>query len=76
MPVSLSHSRGTFMSVTATFLHRDGYRFNIFYQTKGGFLRALARSKNSILDNAVDGTQVITNSNLQQYREGKLKEAR
>lgn len=61
------------MAVEATFTHEQGYKFNIVYRTRGGFLRALTRSKRATLDNAVDGTKVIRPTNLQQYKEGKLK---
>lgn len=61
------------MSIVATFNHEAGYKFNVVYRTRGGFLRALARSKYSTLDNAVDGTKVIRPANIQQYKEGKLK---
>ncbi len=59
--------------IVATFNHQDGYKFNVCYRTRGGFLRAIARSKKATLDNAVDGTKVIRPINIQQYREGKLK---
>lgn len=63
------------MSVTATFKHRDGYKFNIHYRTRGGFLRAIARSKTATLDNAVDHAScfVIYPHNLTAYKEGKEK---
>lgn len=63
------------MSVTATYNHRDGYKFNIFYRTSGGFLRAMSRSKTATLDNAVDHSSctVIRLSNLEEYKKGKLK---
>jgi len=59
--------------IVATFNHEAGYKFNICYHTRGGFLRAIARSKYATLDNAVDGTKVIRPTNIQQYKEGKLK---
>jgi hypothetical protein len=59
--------------IVATWNHEAGYKFNICYRTRGGFLRAYARSKNASLDNAVDGHLVIRPINIQQYKEGKLK---
>lgn len=63
------------MSVTATFIHKQGYKFNIFYQTRGGFLRALSRSKHATLDNAVDhsSSTIIRLSNLEAYKKGNKK---
>ena len=61
------------MSVTATFLHEEGYRFNIFYQTRGGFLRAITRCKYCVLDNAVDHSDstIITPATLNAYKKKK-----
>ncbi len=73
LPSPLPYSRGTLMSVTATYRHEEGFLFNVFYRTRGGFLRALTRSKKWSLNNAVDATVVIRPDNLKQYIEGKLK---
>ena len=61
------------MSVTATWNDPQGFKFNIHYRTRGGFLRACTRSKHASLDNAVDHATcfIIKPSNLQMYREGK-----
>lgn len=61
------------MAVTATWIHKQGYKFNIFYQTKGGFLRAVTRSKDCVLDNAVDHARclVIKPNDLPKYRGSK-----
>lgn len=61
------------MAITATFIHKNGYKFNIHYRTRGGFLRALARGKNATLDNAVDDRNVfvIRLSNLEEYKKCK-----
>ena len=63
------------MSVIATYNHQDGYKFNINYKTKGGFLRAMTKNKNCTLDSAVDTSipLVIRMNNLEEYKKKKYK---
>lgn len=61
------------MSVVATYNHQDGYKFNIEYRTKAGFLRAMSKNKDCTLDHAVDTSipLVIRMPNLDEYRKRK-----
>lgn len=60
--------------IDATFQHKDGYAFNVRYQSKGSFLRAISKSKNCVLDNAVDYVDcfIIKPKNLEEYKKRKL----
>ena len=55
--------------IDATFIHTQGYKFNIRYKTKGRFKAALRRSKDCKFDNAVDYDLmlVINNKNIDSY---------
>lgn len=55
--------------IDATFIHDQGYKFNIRYKTKGRFIAAIRRSKDCKFDNAVDYELmlVINNKNIDSY---------
>lgn len=61
------------MAIIATWKHDNGYKFNTYYRTRGGFLRAYTKSRNSILDHAVDDAKciVIRKNNIEIYRRMK-----
>lgn len=55
--------------IDATFVHEQGYKFNIRYMTKGRFAAALRKSIHCRFDNAVDYAEmiVIKPDNLEEY---------
>ena len=55
--------------IDATFVHEQGYKFNIRYMTKGRFAAALRKSSHCRFDNAVDYAEmlVIKPDNLEEY---------
>lgn len=58
--------------IEATFKTSDGYPYNQMYYSKGKFLQAVAKKKDTF-EHAVDIEQmiVIRPANLQSYKEGK-----
>lgn len=55
--------------IDATFVHEQGYKFNIRYASKGRFAAALRKSTHCHFDNAVDYAEmcVIKPDNLKEY---------
>jgi len=60
------------MTILATFKHEAGYKFNIQYKTKRGFVRAVLSSRYAVLDNAVDFScmKVVTPKSFNEYGKG------